>query len=165
MATRFRFVSTLLAVAILAAGHAASDLRVETLLVLAVGLAWLIGQRRGWGWVASAALAASVGAAANGLQLWGGDIWAPVGLIAALSAWDLDHLTQRLMNASQVGERHDLERRHLWRLLVVDGLGLLLTEVALHIRVRLDFGLALLLGLLSIVGLSQAIRFLRRETG
>jgi hypothetical protein len=88
-----------------------------------------------------------------------------VGLIAALSAWDLDHLTQRVKNASQVGERHDLEQRHLWRLLIVDGLGLLLAEAALHIRVRLDFGLALLLGLLSIVGLSQALRFLRRETG
>lgn len=106
-----------------------------------------------------------VGAAAFGL---GQDLpsgWMLLGLVAALSAWDLAHFAHLLDGAEGVEQRRLLERRHLRRLLIVDGLGLLLGGAALTVQIQLGFGLVLLLGLLALLGLSRAVRFLRREGG
>jgi hypothetical protein len=43
-------------------------------------------------------------------------------------------------------------------------LGLLLAVVALGIKIQVGFGAAFLLGLLAVLGLSRAIRFLSRES-
>ena len=157
-------ISTILAASTLGLGYALNGLWGGTVLALAVGTLWLIGQRYGWGWVAFVSLALFVGMAAAGLDLRWGAGWALLGVVAALSAWDLDHLAQRLRYAGQVSDVRRLERQHLWRLLSVDGLGVSFAAVALGIRIELGFGLALILGLLAIVGLSQALQFLRRES-
>jgi len=110
------------------------------------------------------ALVVFVGTAAIGLQLRWGVGWALLGMMAALSAWNLDHFAQCLACAGQAEQARELERQHLWRLLIVDGLGFLLAALALGLQIKPDFGLACILGLLAIVGLSQTIRFLRRES-
>ena len=164
MTARLMLISTILAASTLGLGYALNGLWGGALLALAVGILWLIGQRYGGGWVAFMSLALFVGMAAAGLELRWGAGWTLLGIVAALSAWDLDHLAQRLRHAEQVREERRLERQHLWRLLSVDGLGLLFAAIALGIRIELGFGLALILGLLAVVGLSQALRFLRRES-
>ncbi len=164
MTARLMLISTTLAASALTLGYALNGLWGGALLILALGILWLMGQRYGWGWMASVALVVFMGAAAIGLQLRWGVGWALLGMMAALSAWDLDHFAQRLARAGQAGQARELERQHLRRLLLVDGLGLLLAAIALGLQVKLDFGLACILGLLAIVGLSQAIRFLRRES-
>jgi len=156
--------STILAAAALAAGYGLDDAWIGMLLILAMGVLWLLGQRRRWGWAASVALIFFVGAAAIGLWIGLGAGWMLAGVVAALSAWDLDHLTQRLRSADRVEDARALERRHLRRLLIVDGLGLLLGVAALNVRVRAGFGAVLLLGLLAILGISRAVSFLRRES-
>ena len=158
------FGSIVLAASALALGYGLSGLWVGALPVAAVGLLWLLGQRRGWGWVASVALALLVGAAAAGLWLGLGVGWMLVGVVAALSAWDLGHFARRMAAVKRVAGARDLERRHLRRLLIVDGLGLLLAVVAHEIEVGFGFGVAFLLGLLAVVGLGRAIRFLRHES-
>jgi len=75
-----------------------------------------------------------------------GSRWALGGMVVALSAWDLDHFAQRLRFAGQVEDVGRLERQHFWRLLIVDGLGLLFAAIALGIRVEFGFSLALVLG-------------------
>ena len=86
------------------------------------------------------------------------------GMSAALAAWDLDYFAQRLRSVEYTTRAHDLERRHLRRLLVVEGLGLLLGAVALGVKVRFSFATACLLGLVAVLGLSQAVGFLRHES-
>jgi hypothetical protein len=87
------------------------------------------------------------------------------GVVAALAVWDLHDFLQRLRSVdwvdAQAERRRELEQSHLQRLLLVSSLGLFLTVIALGFRVRLGFGAALLLGLLTVVGLSRAITVLR----
>jgi hypothetical protein len=164
MTARLALISTILAAFTFGLGYALNGLWGGAVLALAIGLLWLVGQRYGKGWVASVALIVFAGMAGVGLQLRWGTGWALFGMVAALSAWDLGHFAQRLRFAGQVEDVCGLERQHLRRLLIVDGLGLLFASIALVIRVELGFGLALALGLLAVVGLSQALRFLRRES-
>jgi hypothetical protein len=85
------------------------------------------------------------------------------GVVGALSAWDLNHFAQKMRKSGQVKGARALERRHLQRLLIVDGASLLLGAVALGARVEFSFGIALLLGVLATLGLTRAIGFLRRQ--
>jgi hypothetical protein len=161
MIAKFSLASIFLAVFALALGYGLAGLWGGALSVTASGLLWLLGRRRDWDWMASVVLIFLVGAAAGGLWLDLGAGWMLIGVVAALSAWDLDHFARRLRAVGRVEGARDLERRHLLRLLIVDGLGLLLAAVALKIKVGLSFGAAFLLGLLAVVGLSRAVLFLR----
>jgi hypothetical protein len=133
-------------------------------LVAAVAAVWLLGLRRGWDWTGPGGLVCYTGMAAAGLLLDLQVGWMVLAMVSTLTAWDLDHFVRRLKRVDGVGPDRSLERRHLLRLLMVDGVGLLLGAIALQIEVRLTFATILLLVLLAAVGLGQAIRFLRRES-
>ena len=133
--------------------------------ILIPGILWLFGQWRGRRWTAPVGLVCTVAAAGIGLWLDLSLGWMLLGAVAALCAWDLDHFAQRMRAAGRVEDAPALERRHLQRLLLVAGLGLLLAFLSLEIRIRLTFLVALVLGLLTILGLSRAVAFLRRESG
>ena len=64
--------------------------------------------------------------------------------------------------AGRFDDAPGLERRHIRRLLVVAAIGGVLGAIGLGLRVRLSFGLALLLATLAMLGLSITIGFLRR---
>jgi len=129
-----------------------------------LGGLWLFGYWRGWGWMASVGLIGFVGFSAIGLRLGLDAAWLVAGLVAALCAWDLHRFVLLLQEVGQVEDERALEKRHLSRLLVVAGLGLVLAVVALRIEIRLTFFQTLLLGLLVVWGLSRGISFLRRES-
>jgi hypothetical protein len=157
-------VSTVLATSLLIWGYASGGAWSWVPLIIAVGALWLVGQRYQRNWVASWALVLCVGFATAGM-------WANLnpslmlgGLIAALSAWDLDHFLQRLRLVTQNARTRSLERRHLMRLLWVDVVGVLVSSIAFSIDLEFGLGIAFLLGLLAIVGLSRTISFLRRES-
>jgi hypothetical protein len=84
-------------------------------------------------------------------------------VVAALVAWDLDRFAWRMRAVGRVEDADALERRHLWRLLAVCGVGLLLGAVALGFRIQLGFAVAFVLALLAVLGLSRLVGFLRRE--
>ena len=163
MAAKLLLISTIIAIGALALGYGLVGLWTGAAFIMALGFLWLIGQRRGWGWMASAGLVFFVSAAAFGLWLGAGTGWMLIGVAAALSAWDLDYFTQRLSGVGRVGRTHNLEHRHLQRLLIVDILGLVLAIVALGIQVEFGLVTAMLLGLLTVLGLSRMVGFLRRE--
>jgi hypothetical protein len=114
--------------------------------------------------MAPVGLAGFVAVAASGLWLGIGQGWMVIGVVTALTAWDLDHFSRRLQAADGVVGARSLEKRHLLRLAAVAGLGLLLAAAALGLRTRLGVGAAILLGLLAILGLSQVVRYLRHES-
>jgi hypothetical protein len=157
-------VSVCLSVGAFALGSALGGLWFVALPILVLGVAWLAGQTRGWPWIASLGLVLSTVAAAAGLLVGLGAGWMLAGLVAALAAWDLHHFSHTLESVPRVEGARSLERRHLQRLLIAVGLGVLLAVVALGIRVTLGFGLVLLLGLVAVLGLSQAVAFLRTES-
>jgi hypothetical protein len=164
MLTRIILVLIVLAALISAGGLTASGAWPLALLCIAFGALWLLAHRRRWDAAASLCLLAFIGAAGVGVNLRGGGIWAPLVMVLALAAWDLGRFVARLSGAGASDDTHDLERRHLLRLAVVSGLGLALAWVALVARLKLDLAALLLLGLLAILGLSQLVRALARES-
>lgn len=135
-----------------------------TLPVL-LGLLWIAAVGRRWEWIASPMWIGCVGLAALATFVGAHPIGPPVGALAALAAWDLDGLHRRLRSATRIHGESRIVERHIRRLAGVLGLSLALSLVALVARVRLDLGWAIALGLLAALGLSRAVRFMRRESG
>ncbi len=86
-------------------------------------------------------------------------------MVAVLSAWDLLSLAGRLNKVAVESIDRGILRRHMARLVAVDAAGLLLGGFGLLLKVNLNFGLELLLGLAVAVGISQLILILRRSNG
>ena len=100
------------------------------------------------------------------LQVYGAAIYLPVGwllgsLVMLLIAWDLSEFSEHLARFDSDRVNPQLVHNHTRRLLFVAGVGFVLGGVALLVKVRLGFGIAVLLGLLVIMGLASAVRFLR----
>jgi hypothetical protein len=148
----------------LAAGYAVGGEWIFSLILLAVGAFWWFGQRRDWNGLASVILIGFVAAAALGLWHGLSAGWMLLGVVAALSAWDLDHFARWLSGVERVEMRPALEWHHLRRLISVDCVSLLLAGIALAIRYKFSFGVALFLGLVAVLGLSQMMSYLRRES-
>ena len=90
-----------------------------------------------------------------------------VGLVGGLAAWDLSSFMAQwltyLPQKHQTGaEANQLAQAHLIRLAWVAGIGLLLGSLASLISLRLAFGVAGLLVLLTFLGIAQAVRIYRR---
>jgi hypothetical protein len=102
------------------------------------------------------------------LLVYGAALYLPAGwllgsLVMLLVAWDLGEFSEHLVRFDPDRVDPKLVHNHISRLFYVAGMGLVLGGLALAIKVRLGFGLAVLLGLLVFVGLAGAVRFLRRS--
>jgi hypothetical protein len=164
MLTRITFILIFLTALIPAAGFVLSGAWPLALPCLALGALWLIGFARRWVGLGSLMLLAFIIAAGVGVSLSQSAIWAPPTVVLALAAWDLERFGARLRLADTSQETRELERRHLRRLFAVSGLSLALAWAAMGSRLKLDMAVALALGLLAILGLSQVIRSLARES-
>ena len=155
--------STGLAAAALAVGYAQGGFWGWGVAWVVLGGVWWLGRR--WrAWTGTLAFLIFVLAAVAGLWVDLGGGWMLLGTVAALAAWDLDHFTRRLREGGRVEQEAGLVRAHLRRLAEVSAVGLGLGGVALLARIDLGLGLALLLGLLTVIGLRQFLTALRRES-
>jgi len=136
-----------------------------TVAILVLGVAWILAPRAAWPWLPWVMMTLLVVIAAVGAWLALRPVPLVVGLVAAVSAWDLDLFVRQLRRVDRVERGDRLKRRHLRRLVAVDGVGLLMAILALTVEIQLTFALALGLGLAALVGLSRLIVFLRQETG
>jgi hypothetical protein len=133
-----------------------------SLLVLALGLVGALGGAYRWRWSPALILFLYCVAAAAlfWLDTWPG--WPLLGLVGALAAGDLFHFDWRMRTGMIAGDAGLLEYRHLRRLGVVLGIGTALYLVAWATQIQLSFGLALLLGLTAVLGISLGLRARRR---
>lgn len=149
---------------ILAVGHALNALWYVAIMIIAVGLLWLIGQRRGLNWTASLGFAFFVAAIIYGNLQGISLLWLLPGILITLAAWDLSHFSQYLGSVEDVRKETNLRWHHFLRLGIIIGLGSFLSISAISFETELYFVWAILLGLLAIIGLSQTVRFLRQES-
>ena len=163
MTRQLLIFSSLLAAGSLAAGYALAGQWPWAVVFTLLGLLGIVGQRRKWEMTSSILLFLFVVGDVNALSQGVAVPWLLISLVAALSAWDLDHFTRRLRKAEQIDKARVLERRHLRRLLIVDGLSLLVAAIALVLQVEISFGVALILGALAVMGISQVVAFLRQS--
>ncbi|MBN2004601.1 MAG: hypothetical protein JXA21_14695 [Anaerolineae bacterium] len=86
------------------------------------------------------------------------------GLLAVLAAWSLAGFVERMRSVSRVEGAAGLEQGYLLRLGLVLLFSGALAGVALSVRVNLNFGVAFFLAFLIIIGASQAVAYLHRES-
>jgi hypothetical protein len=132
------------------------------LAIALCGTFWVEALLRSWRWPASPLLVIFTGATVYGARQDFPPFFMLIAISAALSAWDLDHMLQRLAQVRPGAVAPGIPRRHLMRLAAVNGLGLLVGGAALLFRLRLSFTLALLLSLVLFYALSQVVLFIRR---
>ncbi len=137
---------------------------IASLLITILGILWMVGYIKGWKWQASVMFTLFIGASAIGLWLNLSQWSILLSMVGTISAWDLDHFTQRMRYAGLVVERTNLEKYHIKRLFVVNFFGLFLSLITLNIEVKLGFGTILLLGMIAVLGLNQVIIFLKGKS-
>jgi hypothetical protein len=162
VSARISLVCIAIATLALTLGYGLSASWAVAPVMVALGVVWAMQQHRGRAWASPAGLALAVIAAGAGF--WAGVRagWLLVGVVAALSAWDLDQFEQHLRGAGQVLGRPEMERRHLLRLALADTIGLTVAIVALQVQVHFTFFAALLLAALAVLGVSELIVYLRK---
>ena len=126
------------------------------------GLLWAASQWRHWAWFSALGLVVSVIAGAGGLWLGLPMGWMIVGTLGGLLTWDLSEFTRRLRFAAPSDELNTLERAHLARLTIIATLGVLIGTAAMLIQFQLTFEWAVLLVLVTALGITQLVAWLRR---
>ena len=145
-------------------GYAINQFWIASFFIAALGIFWIIGYLKNWKWQASVMFTLFLGASTAGLWL-NLPQWAILlSMVGVISAWDLDHFTQRLRYAGLVEERFNLEKYHIKRLFIVNLLSLLLSVIAFNVKVKLGFGAILLLGMIAVLSLNQVIIFLKGKS-
>ena len=144
--------------------YAINQFWIASLLITILGILWMVGYLKGWKWQASVMFTLFIGASAIGLWLNLSQWLILLSMVGAISAWDLDHFTQRMKYAGLVVERTKLEKYHIKRLFFVNFFGLFLSVIALNVEVKLGFGTILLLGMIAVLGLNQVIIFLKGKS-
>ena len=86
-----------------------------------------------------------------------------VAVLASLAYWDLEGFHQRLSRVDSTDATHRLEKSHIRRLFIVLGLGLVVSLVALSIRIDLSMVWAILLGLVIVISLRLGIGALQHQ--
>ncbi len=157
LSRRITLACTILASGVLVAGYAREGLWYPMIFVFLTGLIWLAEQ---WDWlpwkiISSIGLAVFTIAAAVLAFVGFPAILILLCLILTLIAWDLDGFLGRTMSAGYIENATGLERRHLKRIAITSGLGLILGGAALEVKIDLAIGWILLLGLVIIILLNR----------
>ncbi len=160
----FFLVHLFIAVAALAVAFALGGSIVLALVVILTGGFWAYANQRDVHGLEFLILMALTMACVALFFWFSAPIWLPlVAMIAALGAWDLDYFLQRLKVASHDGISPRLGIEHLKRLGIAEGLGLLLGIVGMTMRAQISFWVAVGLALVTAIGLSQLVRYLRKQ--
>lgn len=133
------------------------------LIVVLLGGFWITGHYKGWNWLGSMMFFVFVGFCTVGLYLNLSREWLFFGLIGALCAFDANRFDQRKAMVGTVKRRHDLEKRHLLRLMTVILLSLALGILTTAVKIKIEFGSVVALGLLAVLCLSRVTIYLKRE--
>lgn len=126
---------------------------------------WLLATWQRWRWFAHLGLAFNFLAAALGLWFLNFPPgWMFAGAVAGLLAWDLTDFRYRLRFSANDVERRAVERRHLMRSAFLAILGFALASVAMAVKLQFNFEWAILLALISVLGLLQLLAWFRRRS-
>jgi hypothetical protein len=156
-------LSIVLGMGSLAWGFATEGFDPVSRALLIFGAAWLLSQWRGWDWFSSLGLFLAVLAAGLGLWIELDAGWMVTGVLFALLAWDLTGFRRRLRFITIEDDLRGLERRHLARLSLLTLGSLLLTSLAMILRLQFTFEWGALLVILIVLGLAQLVTWMRRQ--
>jgi hypothetical protein len=152
--------ATVVASALVAGDAALRAQWVAVAAALAIGVVWVVAQRR-QARLGGFALAGLVLLSAAQMVFGGNHPLLIAATVIALCAYDLDALAARLRSFDIVG-RDAIVRAHLLRLAAVAGTGLALGEAAVLLDLNLGFGWLVIVALFSVWVLSRVVRAIRK---
>jgi len=164
MTTRIlTFSAITLACGSMIVGYLLAELPWVTAIILFLGTLWIIAEIRGWRWPGSLILFLIFIAAAVGIEIQVAPIWSIVAATLALAAWEFSYFYRTIQNANWVRMEDVFIMRHNRRVVVITIIGILLAWATTQVQINLSFGIVLLLAIVSLLGLSRAVVFLRRS--
>ena len=131
---------------------------------LLVAGAWIAGELRGVDWAAPAGLILYAIAGLFTVIPTESASWGVLIIVAALGAWNSSQFDRLIRLAANIPDEERLIRQYYRRLASIAVAGALIAILASFISLDVSFGLALVLAIIAIIGLSQAFLFLRRES-
>jgi len=157
---RILIISIIFAAFSVAIGYGMGSLWLVAPVFLIAGGGWVFFEWRGWDWPASIFLLGFVAACVLGMLLLLSPLIMLLGVLAALLAWDLDHMSRRLKGIHEKCMAECQARQHLLRLMLVNGCGLVLATAALLIRTPTSFIGAIILSVMVILGVGFTVGYL-----
>jgi hypothetical protein len=151
------FFFVVLSAGLLAAAYFLGGFPIPALAALLPGAFWTVGLARRWKWIAIPGLFGVYALAVAGLLLGLSPALPSAASFAALLAWDLSDFTFRLRLAAPEDDTSGLERRHLFRLLVVAGIGAAVLVAAQTLRLEFSFEWLAVLLLFAVWGVGRII--------
>jgi hypothetical protein len=155
----------LIGTGVLSWGYAQVGLQYLARWIIVFGGVWLIAAWRRWRWFAYVGLTFYFLAAALGLWFLNfSPGWMFAGAICGLLAWDLTSFQFRQRFAASDEERRLVEGRHLLRISVLALLGFGLASLAMVAKLQFNFEWAVVLMLVTALGLIQIIGWFRNRS-
>ena len=161
---RILILSIVFAAFSVAIGYGMGSLWLVAPVFLIAGGGWVYFEWRGWDWSSSIFLLGFVAACIFGMMLLLSPLIMLLGVLAALIAWDLDHMIRRLKGVHEECMAECMAKQHLMRLALVNGCGLVLALAALLIRTQISLMGAIALAVMVILGIGITVGYLRRTT-
>jgi hypothetical protein len=164
MSTRILSIAAFVLSAVsISAGYVLADLPWVSAIFFLIGALWIIVEIKDWNWPCSLLLFLLVLSAAVGIVVLVEPIWSILATVLALAAWELNYFRRKIQGVSWVRKEETLRNRHNLRVLALVITSTVLAWVTTRIQVDLGFGIALVLAIISLAGLSRAVVFLRRS--
>jgi len=161
----FFTVHLLTAVAALAIGYAVGGYINWAFVIILFGGLWYFAHLRGAQGLETLLFFGYALAAAVGFWVQLAPLAMLVAMVAALGAWDLDHFSQRVRLVERAELTSGLNRNHLRRLAIIEGLGLLAGLAALTSSLQIPFWTELLLVILAVYGISRMVIVVKNTLG
>ena len=160
---KLAWMNLILASAAFGIGYTLQELWYVIPVVLLLAIIWIWGDLRCVGWTASTIFVLHTIIAAAGFYYSVGSFPLIIGMLFALSAWDLSSLSRRFLIAGNIEHKLTQSYRHIRRLILVEALGIILVGITLFFHIDIDFNWLFLFGLIAVVGLSYGISYLLRR--
>jgi len=143
-------------------GFLLKDFWYISIITFLLAALWIVAAIRSWLWVPTVIFLSHVLMAGAGF-FWSIDApWLIIGVLCALFSWDLYSLDIRFKTAGEVAPESKITVKHIRRLALTGGLGILLVIVTFAIKLEIKFGWLIGLGLIVAIGLSYVINHLLR---
>jgi len=153
------FFICLTTIAVIIAYGSGGLLKVAFCVVL-LGVLWIVGLYKRWKWCGNLMFLIIIGTCTVGLFYNLSFVWILLGVTGALSAQDVNRFEQRKSMAGIIKSLHDMEKAHLIRLMTVIVFSLILGTITQLINTRIEFGMVLSLGILTVFCMNRVTSFL-----
>ncbi len=163
MVNSYQAISAALTTAALVIAYALSPYPIVAVFLIGLGIIWQYGRLRGWKAWLEALFVFHIIAAAVGVKIGLSTGLVMLGVMGALSAWDLSHFTWRLREVGKIKKRTELERQHFLRLSLVIIGGVSCVLIALGITIKINLWIVIGVGLVAVWGLGQVSVYLKGD--